>query len=95
MREKVWRHLAFNLKIIFFLGFFFFLVLFFPKKIYAAEYTITNINDLKIHCENYNTETLVLTQDLGLTTNIVGNRDQVITVNGNKTIIGNGHQIAN
>ena len=95
VREKVWRHLAFNLKIIFFLGFFFFLVLFFPKKIYAAEYTITNINDLKIHCENYNTETLVLTQDLGLTTNIVGNRDQVITVNGNKTIIGNGHQIAN
>ena len=54
VREKVWRHLAFNLEIIFFLGFFFFLVLFFPKKIYAAEYTITNINDLKIHCENYN-----------------------------------------
>lgn len=77
--------------------FIFYLSLFcYPQKVYAAEYRISSIEELKVHCENKNTETLILTRDLGLGTKLTPDgMDQVITVNGNKTIQGNGHQIVN
>lgn len=97
MKKKVWHQTIDRHKILIFFGFLTFVLCFlcFPKKVYAADYYISSIDDLQAHCENGNTETLILTQDLGLFTYVEHNHDKVITVNGNKTIIGNGKQIVN